>query len=87
MKTTTFQEAKSEQLTIVDVDGSYLHRKQQHLLESGIRVAPLVPPSPPLTGCEVVTEDNIQTIAQKVPLVTCTSGIHNATVVAMLVCM
>ena len=50
---------KTEQLPIVDVDGSYLYRKQQLLKQSGVCIAPLPPPSPPLSGWEVVSESNI----------------------------
>ena len=59
----------------MDVDGSYLYRKQQSLMQSsGIKVAPLDPPDPPLSGWEEVTDSNVKTIAPKVPLVT--SGMH-----------
>jgi len=54
----------------VDVDGSYLYRKQQSLTQSGITVAPLEPPAPPPSGWQVVTKSNVQTISPKVPLVT-----------------
>jgi len=64
------QRAKCEQLPIVDVDGSYLYRKQQSHMQSGITVAPLDPPAPPLSGWQVVTKSNVQTISLKVPLVT-----------------
>ena len=50
------QRAKCEQLPIVDVDGSYNYRKQQSLMQSGITVAPLDPPAPPLPGWQVVTK-------------------------------
>lgn len=67
----------SEQLPIVDVDGSYLYRKEQSLIESGISVVPLETPSAPLSGWEVVTDVNMDTIIPKMPVVTsgvCCSG-------------
>ena len=60
---------KSEELPIVNVDGSYLFRKQQSLCQPGPSVVP-PPPSPPLSGWEPVTEANVGTISQKVPRVT-----------------
>ena len=63
------QQAKTEQLPIVDVDGSYLYRKQQLLKQSGVCIAPLPLPSP-LSGWEVVSESNIGTISPKIPAVT-----------------
>ena len=68
------QQAKCEQLPIVDVDGSYLYRKQQSLMDSGVTVAPLDPPAPPLSGWQTLTETNARTIAPMVPLVT--SGMY-----------
>ena len=68
------EEAKCQQLPVVDVDGSYLYKKQQSLLQSGVAVALLAPPSPPLSGWEAVTEGSVATIAKKVPCVT--SGMH-----------
>ena len=54
----------------MDVDGSYLYRKQQSLKQSGIQAAPLPPPAPPLAGWEVVTDDNVNTVAVNIPIVT-----------------
>ena len=54
----------------MDVDGSYLYRKQQSLMQSGITVAPLDPRAPPLSGWQVVTKRDVQTISPKVPFVT-----------------
>ena len=62
--------ALAEKLPIVDVDGSYLYRKQQALLHSGVQVAPLPPPPPPLAGWEVVTDNNIDTVSTSIPTVT-----------------
>ena len=53
----------------MDFDGSNLYRKQQTITQSGIAVAPLPPPSP-LSGWEIVTDDNVQTMASKIPVVT-----------------
>ena len=56
---------------IVDVDGSYLHKKRLRLGASGLVLAPMIPPtSAPLSGWEVVTEANATTMAQKLPCVT-----------------
>ena len=53
------------------VDGSYVHKKHLRLEESGLVMAPMSPPkSAPLSGCEVVTETNAETIAQKLRRVT-----------------
>ena len=61
----------NEQLQIVDVDGLYLYRKQQSLIQSsGIKVAPMDPPDPPLSRWKEVTDSNVKIIAPKVPLVT-----------------
>ena len=63
-------DAVAEKLPIVDVDGSYLYRKQQALLHSGVQVAPLPPPAPPLAGWEVVTDSNVDTVSASIPTVT-----------------
>ena len=81
------EQAKSEQLPIVDVDGSYLYRKQQTITQSGIAVAPLPPPSPPLSGWEVVTNGNVQTMASKIPVVTSGTGIVHITFIAIYTCI
>lgn len=60
----------AEGLQIVDVDGSYLHRKQQSLQRSGVQVAPLPPPPPPLAGWEIVTDSNVDTVSVNIPVVT-----------------
>jgi len=68
------EQVKSGKLPIVDVDGSYLYRKQQGLIASGLSVTPLDAPSPPPSGWEAVTDDNVETITPKIPIVT--SGMH-----------
>ena len=60
----------TERLEIVDVDGSYLYRKQQSLQQSGIQVAPLPPPAPPLARREVITDSNVNTVSANIPVVT-----------------
>ena len=55
---------------MVDVDGSYLFRKHQRLAESGMKVAPLDIPPPPISGWTLVTEENVHSVAQEVPKVT-----------------
>ena len=47
-----------QKLDIVDVDGSYLYRKEQQLISQGINTLPLSLPSQPLTGWEIVSADN-----------------------------
>ena len=58
MITGRIKQSKSEKLPIVDVDGSYLYKKQQHLIQSGVAVAPLDHPLPPLSGWETITQNN-----------------------------
>ena len=55
---------------MVDVDGSYLHRKHQHLTASRVSLAPLEDSSPPITGWESVTEENVHSLVQNIPKVT-----------------
>ena len=52
---------------IVDVDGSYLYRKQQQL---NIEPSVLQLPSPPLSGWDVVINTNTKEMATVVPRVT-----------------
>ena len=52
------RDALQQNLDVVDVDGSYLYRKEQQLISQGVRTLPLSLPSVPLTGWEVVTADN-----------------------------
>ena len=48
----------------------YLYKKHLRLEESDLVMAPMSPPkSAPLSGWEVVTEANAETIAQKLPCV------------------
>ncbi len=55
---------------IVDVDGSFLYKKHKRLEDSGLLLAPIEPPSAPLSGWEAITEANASTMAQKLPCVT-----------------
>ena len=65
------EQAKSEQLPIVNVDGSYLYKKHHELSHSGVSVPHLDPPSsPPITGWETATEKNVSSIATRLPVVT-----------------
>ena len=57
-------------MEVVDVDGSYLYRKHKVVADAGMRVAPLPLPSPPLSGWESVSQENVAEIAKKVPHVT-----------------
>ena len=52
------REVLKQKLDAVDVDGSYLYRKEQQLISLGVRTLPLSLPSVPLTGWEVVSADN-----------------------------
>ena len=70
------KEVKSEQLPIVDVDGSYLYKKQQRLLKAGTKVASVEPPCP-LTGWKIIEESNIQTITRCIPVLTPGMFFHN----------
>jgi len=54
----------------VDVDGSYLYRKQQTLVSRGAVLAPLAPPAPPLAGWELVSDSNVDSLAASIPSIT-----------------
>ena len=66
----------TEQLSIVDVDGSYVYRKQQQLIERGYSVAALIPPPPP-SGWDAICKENVQELRCNIPAVT--SGMYNFT--------
>jgi len=55
---------------LVDVDGSYLYRKHQKLVEAGENIAPLPLPSPPLTGLRAVNSTSVATVGPLIPIVT-----------------
>ena len=61
------REAKKDGDKVVDVDGSYLIKKCQRLQDSGVSTAPLDLPSVPLSGWEVVSEENYRDAAEKIP--------------------
>ena len=67
---TRIHQAISEATPVIDVDGSYLHRKYQRLTEAGVHVARLDLPSPSLTGWEQVTEGNVTSLSLDVPRTT-----------------
>ena len=51
-------EALEQKLDVIDVDGSYVYRKEQQLISQGVSTLPLPLPTVPLTGRELVTADN-----------------------------
>ena len=61
-------------LKVIDVDGSYLHRKYQSMKQQGKHVAPLGLPSPPYSGWDSVTEANFDSVSSKLPIVS--QGMH-----------
>lgn len=62
-------QAKADGTSVVDVDGSYLYRKEQTLVASGIATSPMDVPQPPVCGWEQLTAENHCDIAPKVPRV------------------
>ena len=65
------RKANSDNLPVVDVDGSYLERKHKQMMDAGITVASLgAPTGTPLAGWEVMTEANVKDLAKKLPRVT-----------------
>ena len=52
------------------MDGSYLYKKYQQLVEAGEEVAPLKAPPPPSHGWEAVNEENYLVMATKIPPIT-----------------
>ena len=57
-----------DKLPIIDVDGSYLYRKEQKLNSQGVKTLPLSLPGLPLTGWETFTADNYK--EKNIPKVT-----------------
>ena len=49
-------QAEEEGISVVDVDGSYIYRKYQRLVESGENVTQPDHPGPPPSGWKVVNE-------------------------------
>ena len=69
------KQAEKDGSAIVDVNGSYLHKKISRLQQAGEQVSlPIAYPSMPLTGWKSVTKDTYQTIATNIPAVT--YGMH-----------
>ena len=65
------RKANSDNLPVVDVDGSYLERKHKQMMDAGMTVSPLgAPTGTPLAGWEVMTEANVKDLAKKLPRVT-----------------
>ncbi|KAL5505774.1 hypothetical protein EMCRGX_G007270 [Ephydatia muelleri] len=62
--------SEQEQEKIVDVDGSYTHRKYECLKEAGEQVLMPSNPPPPLTGWKHVTDAKFKDIARSIPQVT-----------------
>ena len=60
------EEVKIQNLAIVDVNGSYLYKKQQALSQADVRVAPLPPPTP-LSGWHTISEANVASIVANIP--------------------
>ena len=54
---------------MIDVDGSYLYRKQQ-LLTSKAGSINIAIPDMPLSGWEVVEESNYKDVSKQIPVVT-----------------
>ena len=59
--------AEEEQLPIVDVDGSYIHRKYVSLREAGEQVLLPQDPPPPPKGWKQVTEETHKDLAGCIP--------------------
>ena len=52
------RDAIKHKVAVIDVDGSYLVRKHEQLRQAGVNVAPLGPPSLPLSGWITINEAN-----------------------------
>ena len=70
------KEAEREATSVVDVDGSYLHRKYKALADAGQEFARPPHPSCPISGWRSVTEDTYHSIAPSITPVT--SGMVHA---------
>lgn len=63
------RDASESNTPVIDVDGSYLYRKQQ--LSSAANAITTIPtPTTPITGWESVTSENVSTMCTKIPCVT-----------------
>ena len=56
-----------DKLPVTDVDGSYLHRKEQKLNSQDVKTLPLSLPGLPLTEWETFTADNYKNIPKVTP--------------------
>ena len=65
----TVRGAIKDKVSVVDVDGSYLVRKHEQLRRAGVTVAPLGPPSLPLSGWITIKESNYKDESLKIPRV------------------
>ena len=61
------RETIKDKVSVVDVDGSYLVRKHEQLRWAGVNVAPLGPPSLPLSGWITMKEGNYKDESLKIP--------------------
>ena len=61
------RDAIKDKVAVVDVDGSYLVKKYEQLRLAGVNVAPLGPPSLPLSGWIVINEANYKDESKKIP--------------------
>ena len=59
--------AKKAGKKVVDVDGTYLYRKQQIMIAGGTSVAPLGTPDTPLSGWQPLDGSNYAVLAKKMP--------------------
>jgi len=58
--------ANSDNLPVVDVDGSYLEWKYKQLMDAGMTVAPLdAPTGTHLAGWEITTKANVKRFGQE----------------------
>jgi len=61
-------EAKEKGATVVNVDGSYLHKKRARLIEEGNTVPPLpIPTETPPLGWTEITADNYPKCSSALP--------------------
>lgn len=58
-------EMKEKGAKVIDVDGLYLYKKRQRLIESGTAVPPTDHRAPPLSGWETVSSDNHKEYAKE----------------------
>ena len=63
-------QAEEEGISVVDVDGSYIYRKYQCLVESGENVTQPNHPGPPPSGWKVVNKNTYKDLIPSIPLVT-----------------